>query len=217
MEDENNTDEKISTIEFFIDAAKYHYGNLKNKLAENDQPEIDKGGFGEIMQERKVYGFGIPITVEFEEGYAIELYEFYSFVNAVMASVNNIIDLKCRVTDGYSGHYSFSFGQYMKPKNPKKLPLFKSSVEHELIIENSDWIQRIKEIRDIVQHQPIQKFIQAHIVFKAEKGEDGNITNRSFVKTYVPLRNKEPKEILDFCDESITNIETFWHHMKSEI
>ncbi|NPE31776.1 hypothetical protein HNV12_28230, partial [Methanococcoides sp. SA1] len=77
MKVENNTDEKISTIEFFIDAAKYHNVNLKNQLAEDNQPEINKGGFGEIMQERKVYGFGIPVTIGFEKGYAIELYEFW--------------------------------------------------------------------------------------------------------------------------------------------
>ncbi|NPE28822.1 hypothetical protein HNV12_12825 [Methanococcoides sp. SA1] len=68
-----------------------------------------------------------------------------------------------------------------------------------------------------MQHQPIQNFILAQIVFKAEKDEDGNITNKSFLEKYVPLKNKEPKEIIDFCDENIINIEKFWHDMKMNL
>ena len=217
MSDENNMDEKIATIQFFINAAKYHYTNLRNKLAEDNQPAINKEAFEGIVGNHKGFEIGVPVTMRFKDGYAIELYEFYSFVSAVMASVNSIIDLKCRINDGYSEHYSFSFGQYMKPKNRKKLPSFETTAAHELITENSNWIQKIKEIRDIVQHQPIQEFIVAHLIFKGERDEDGNINDRSFVKKYVPLKNKEQKEISEFCNDMIINLENFWNDMKMKL
>lgn len=218
MSDENNLDENIATIQFFINASKYHYTNLRNKLAEDDRPIINKDAFEGMVGNHKGFVIPIPVTIEFKDGYAIELYEFYSFVSAVMASANSIIDLKCRVYDGYSEHYSFSFGQYMNPKTrKKKLPSFETSGAHELITDNSNWIQEIKKIRDIVQHQPVQEFVVAHLIFKGEKGEDGNIKDISFMKKYVPLKNEEQKEISEFCNSNIINIENFWNDMKMKL
>ncbi|WP_167880983.1 hypothetical protein [Methanococcoides sp. AM1] len=218
MSNENNLDENIATIKFFINASKYHYTNLRNKLAEDNQPTINKEAFEGMVGNHKGLEIRVPATIEFTEGYAIELYEFYSFVSAVMASVNSIIDLKCRVYDCYSEHYSFSFGQYMNPQTrKKKLPSFAPSDAHELITENSNWIQEIKEIRDIVQHKPIQEFIVAHLFFKGERDEDGNIEDKSFVEKYVPLKNEDQKEISEFCNSNIINLENFWNDMKMKL
>jgi len=212
----NKIDEKFSTIQFFIGASKYHLRNLNDKLSDDNQPEINEDGSKKLLGNAKGFELGFPVTFEFNEGYAIELYEFYSFISAVMASINNIIDLKCRILDDYSEDYSYSFGNYLVKKNRKELPNFKQSVAHELIVKNKNWIQEINEIRNIIHHQPIQKFISPHLIFKAEKDNDGNIVNKSYVKKYVPLINNELKEILAFCDYTIINLETFWNNMKVE-
>ena len=208
---------EVSTIDFFIDAAQYHYKNLKNKFEEEERPEILEENFKKILGEHKRLEVGVPITINFERGYAIPLYEFYSFISAIMASVNNIVDLKCRVRDGYSRDYAFSYGGYKKKRNLKKLPDFKESPAHDLIINNSDWIEEIKRIRDIVHHQPIQEFILAHLIFKGEKDTRGNIVNKSTVKKYIPLKNSELKEMLEFCSEIIEKLEVFWGEMEREL
>ena len=209
MECEIESDE-IITIQFFMDSSKYHYGNLKKKLFEENQPEINKEGAKEVLGESKGFTIGIPITVYFDEGYATELYEFYSFISSVMASVNNIIDLKSRMIDGYSQERSISFGNYMGASSKHK-----KCEAHKLVVENSEWIEEVREIRNIIHHKPIQNYITAHIVFSGEMDKNGDITNKSYVKKYVPMKNGMV-EILQFCDDTIRNLEDFWKDMKKE-
>ena len=216
MKNEKKLDENISTIRFFIEAGKYHLKNLENKLYGDNKPEINEERVKEILNKSKGLEIGIPITIKFNEGYAIELYEFYSFISAVMASINNIIDLKCRILDDYSDDFSYSFGRYLIKKNRKELPNFRDCVAHELIIKNKHWIQEINEIRNIIHHRPIQECIIAHLIFKAEKDIDGNIIDKSYVKKYVPLSNNEPKEILEYCNDIVMNLENFWDNMRIE-
>lgn len=210
MESEIESDEMI-TIQFFIDSSKYHYGNLKNKLSEGNRPEIDKEGVKEVLGKSKGLMIEIPVTFYFNEGYATELYEFYSFVNSVMASVNNIIDFKSRMMDGYSQDRSISFGNYMGGS-----PKYKKFTAHKLIIENSEWIEEVRVIRNIIQHKPIQNFIIAHLVFNGEIDKKGNITDKSYVRKYVPMKTGRI-EILQFCDDTIRNLEDFWKYMKKEL
>ena len=210
MKAESLSDE-VTTIQFFIESSKYHYKNLNNKLSEGNRPEINKEILKKFIGTSKGLEIGIPVTFYYNEGYATELYEFYSFISSVMASVNNIIDLKCRIIDGYSLDYSISFGKYLKT-----LSKYEESTAHRLIIENSSWIEEVREIRNIIHHKPIQNFITAHLVFKGENDKEGNITDKSYVKKYVPIKN-EMKEILEFCDYILKNIEVFWENMKKEL
>lgn len=204
---------KVSTIHFFIEAAEYHYKNLKTESEGAGRPKINEEGFKKMLGNHKGMEIGVPITMYFEKGYAVTLYEFYSFVSVVIAAVNNIVDLKCRAKDGYSKDFSFSFGSYMVKKNRKKLPNFEESPAHDLIIKNADWIREIKKIRDKVHHRPIQELVLAHLIMKGEKDKSGNIIDKSTVKQYVPLR-KELKEIFEYCDEVLENLENFWKEMK---
>lgn len=210
MESEIESDEMI-TIKFFIDSSKYHYGNLKNELSEGNRPEIDNEGLKEVLGNFKGLMIEIPVTFYFNEGYANELYEFYSFISSVMASVNNIIDLKSRMIDGYSQDRSISFGNYMGGSSKHE-----KFTAHKLIIENSEWIEEVRKIRNIIHHKPIQNFITAHLVFNGEMDKKGNITDKSHVKKYVPMKN-EMIEILQFCDDIIMYLEDFWKHMKKEL
>ncbi|KGK98541.1 hypothetical protein LI82_06600 [Methanococcoides methylutens] len=217
MESENTFDKKVATIRFFIDAAKYHQKNLIKELNEGNQPSIDLNNFGVFMQSSKRREIPIPVTIGFQSGYAIELYEFYSFINSIMAAVNSIIDLKCRIVDGYSDSHSFSFGQYMNPKVQKKLSPSKSSISHNFIFNNSEWIEEIKEIRNTIQHQPVQDFIEAYLIFRGEKDEDGNVIDKSVVKKFVPLKNDDSKEISEFCQNNLKLLEIFWQQMSANI
>ena len=144
MKYESLSDE-ITTIQFFIESSKYYYKNLHNKLSEGNLPEIDKEVLKKLLGTSKGLEIGIPVTFYYNEGYATELYEFYSFISSVMASVNNIIDLKCRIMDGYSLDYSISFGNYLKT-----LSKYEQSTAHRLIIKNSSWIEEVREIRNII-------------------------------------------------------------------
>lgn len=216
MKYEKDLDGKFSTILFFIEAGKYHLKNLDNKLSDDNKPEINEEGVKEILGKFKGLEIGIPVTIEFNKGYAIELYEFYSFISAVMASINNIIDLKCRILDDYSDDFSFSFGRYLIKKKRKELPNLREGAAHKLIIKNKHWIQEINRIRNIIHHRPIQECVLAHLIFKAEKDIDGNIIDKSYVKKYVPLSNNELKEILEFCNDIVMNLENFWDDMKIE-
>lgn len=210
MKDENISTE-ITTIQFFIESSKYHYNNLNSELSEGNLPEIDEEVFKKLIGTSKGLEIGFPVTFYYNEGYATELYEFYSFISSVMSSVNNIIDLKCRIIDGYSLDYSISFGKYLR-----KSSKYKESTAHRLIINNSSWIEEVREIRNIIHHKPIQNFIAAHLVFKGENDKEGNIIDKSYVKKYVPIKN-EMKEILEFCDYILNNLEIFWENIKKEL
>lgn len=157
--------ERIDTIEFFIDSSKYHYNNLKQKLSDSNKPVVDEKGLRNVTGKGRVE-VRIPVEFSYQKGFATELYEFYSFISSVMASINGMVDLKCRIVDGYTSERSFSFGEYMSKKGRKKLPDFKDSKIHELIFQNSEWIDEIRVMRNIIQHKPIQTFFQANLVFK---------------------------------------------------
>ena len=210
MESEIESDEMI-TIQFFIDSSKYHYGNLKNELSKGNRPEINKEGVKDTLGNSKGLIIEIPMTIYFNEGYANELYEFHSFISSVMASINNIIDLKFRIMDGYSQDRSISFGHYMGGASKNK-----NITAHKLIIENSEWIEEVRVIRNIIHHKSIQNFIVANLVFNGEKDENGNIVDKSYVEKYVPMKNGRV-ELLQFCDTTIINLEEFWKYMKKEL
>ncbi|WP_340820130.1 hypothetical protein [Methanolobus sp. WCC4] len=207
--------ERIATIEFFIDSSRYHYDILKQKLSNSNKPVVDEKGLRSKTGKGRIE-FRIPVEFSYQKGFAVELYEFYSFISSVMASINGMIDLKCRIVDGYDAEHSFSFGQYMNKKAIRKLPDFKESSIHELILQNSEWIDEIKEARNTIQHKPIQTFFQAQLVFKAGVDSQDQFNDDSYVEMYVPLMHEEPKEVIQFCNDTLINLETFWESIKME-
>ncbi|WP_321429515.1 hypothetical protein [uncultured Methanolobus sp.] len=211
-----NIKEKTDTIEFFIDSSRYHYNILEHTLSVGNKPEVDETGLQKIVGNGG-FEFRLPVTIFYKKGFAVELYEFYSFISSVMASINGMVDLKCRIVDGYNEERSFSFGQYMNKKAREKLPDFQDSLIHELILQNSEWIDEIKEARNTIQHKPIQTFFQANLVFKAQIEGQEQFNDESHVKMFVPLMHEEPKEVVQFCSDVLVKLEQLWQVFKDEI